>query len=370
VTHRIVVLGAGYAGQLAAKLAARRTGAHVTLLNAQDRFVERVRLHQLAAGQPLREVRIRELLDGTDVELVVDRVTGIDAAQRTVQLAQAKRTVPYDTLVYVLGSQADTDGVPGAAVHAHTVAGPAEAQALRDRLRESSVVAVVGGGLTGIETAAELAETRPELKIRLVTSGILGGTLSQRGRRHLQRVFARLGVDVQDHADVAEVRGNGVLLADGRHIAADTVVWTTGFRVPRLAAEAGFAVDGNGRMLIDATMRSVSHPDVYGVGDAAAAHRPDGQELRMACATGMPTAQLAVRAIADRLAGREPRPLRFRYVNQCISLGRRDGLIQFVRADDEPREMVLTGRLAALYKETIVRGALQVQRHPGIPTGH
>jgi NADH dehydrogenase len=369
VAHRIVVLGAGYAGQIVAKLAARRTGAHVTLVNARDRFVERVRLHQLAAGEPLREVPLRDLLHGTGVELVVDRVTGVDADQRTVQLAQADRPLRYDTLVYALGSQADTDGVPGAAVHAHAVAGHAEALALRDRLRESSVVAVVGGGLTGIEAAAELAEARPELKVRLVTSGILGGALSQRGRRHLQRAFCRLGVDVQDHAQVTEVRADGVLLADGRHVAADTVVWTTGFRVPALAAEAGFAVDRTGRMLVDGTLRSISHPDVYGVGDAEAAHRPGGQELRMACATGMPAAHRAAVAITDRLAGREPRPLRFRYVNQCISLGRRDGLIQFVRADDDPREAVLTGRPAALYKEAIVRGALQAQRRPGLLNG-
>jgi hypothetical protein len=88
----------------------------------------------------------------------------------------------------------------------------------------------------------------------------------------------------------------------------------------------------------------------------------------MACATGLPAAQATVRAITARLAGREPTPFRFRYVNQCISLGRRDGLIQFVRGDDSPREAVLTGRFAALYKEIIVRGALQVQRHPGLPT--
>ncbi|OZM83050.1 NAD(P)/FAD-dependent oxidoreductase [Pseudonocardia sp. MH-G8] len=367
--HRIVVLGAGYAGQIVAKQAARRTAAQVTLVNTRDFFVERVRLHQLAAGQPLCEVPIRDLLRGTGVELVVDLATGIDAARRTVQLAQAEQPLPYDTLVYALGSQADTDGVAGAAVHAHTVAGPAEALALRDQLREASTVAVVGGGLTGIETAAELAENRPELKVRLVTSGLLGGALSQRGRRHLQRAFTRLGVDVQDHADVTAVRDDGVLLADGRHVAADTVVWTTGFRVPPLAAEAGFAVDRSGRMLVDATLRSVSHPEVYGVGDAAAAHRPGGQELRMACATGMPAASRAVVAISDRLAGREPRSLRFRYVNQCISLGRHDGLIQFVDADDAPREAVLTGLLAALYKEAIVRGALQAQRTPALLMG-
>ena len=64
----------------------------------------------------------------------------------------------------------------------------------------------------------------------------------------------------------------------------------------------------------------------------------------MACATGLPTAQQAVRALADRLSGREPRPLHFRYFNQCISLGRRDGLIQFVNADDSPRAAVLPKR--------------------------
>jgi hypothetical protein len=71
--------------------------------------------------------------------------------------------------------------------------------------------------------------------------------------------------------------------------------------------------------------------------------------------------------MAAELAGREPRPLRFRYVSQCISLGRRDGLVQFVHADDTPREAVLTGRLAALYKEAIVRGTVLFERHPTLP---
>jgi len=87
----------------------------------------------------------------------------------------------------------------------------------------------------------------------------------------------------------------------------------------------------------------------------------------MACATGLPAAQQAIRALLARREGRTPKPFKFRYVNQCISLGRRDGLIQFVNANDEPKEAVLTGRVAALYKEVIVRGALQIQRHPSIP---
>jgi NADH dehydrogenase FAD-containing subunit len=107
MTTRIVVVGAGYAGLAAAKLAARWTGAEVTLVNAGDRFVERVRLHQLAAGQPLRDLPLAGLLRGTGVRLVVDRVTGIDAATRTVRLGE--RELGYDRLVYAAGSQADLD---------------------------------------------------------------------------------------------------------------------------------------------------------------------------------------------------------------------------------------------------------------------
>jgi hypothetical protein len=74
----------------------------------------------------------------------------------------------------------------------------------------------------------------------------------------------------------------------------------------------------------------------------------------------------AVKAIAARRAGRTPEPLKFRYVNQCISLGRRDGLIQFVDRFDRPKEAVLTGRAAALYKELVVRGAFYAERRPSI----
>ena len=87
MTSHIVVLGAGYAGLIAAKLAARRTGATVTLVNERDRFVERVRNHQLATGQRLRDRPLHDLLKGTGIRLAVDRVTSIDPEQRQIELA-------------------------------------------------------------------------------------------------------------------------------------------------------------------------------------------------------------------------------------------------------------------------------------------
>jgi NADH:ubiquinone reductase (H+-translocating) len=193
--------------------------------------------------------------------------------------------------------------------------------------------------------------------VRLVTDDRLGPALSARGQDHLYRTFDRFGIQLREYANVAKVAADGLLLADGEQVRADVVVWTTGFRVPDLARESGLAVAENGRLLVDGMMRSVSHPEVYGIGDAAAARQADGRELRMGCGPGGLAAACAVRAIGDRLAGRTPRQLRVESDGQCISLGRKDGLVQYAKFDGRPLGPMLTGRAAAVVKEAIVRGA-------------
>ena len=162
---RVAVLGAGYAGVTAAKLVAKHSSAAVTLINDHDRFQERMRNHQLATGQRLRDVPLRDLLKRTGIRLVIDRVTHIDPEERQVELASEAEPVGYDTLVYALGSHADLDAVPGAAEHATAVATAEHARHVRDRVSSAGTIAVVGGGLTGIETVTELAETYPDRRV-------------------------------------------------------------------------------------------------------------------------------------------------------------------------------------------------------------
>ncbi len=88
---RVVVLGGGYGGQLAAQTLARRTDATVTLVNDGERFVQRVRLHQLATGQPVDAPRYTDLLAGTGVRFVDDRATDLDLATRRVVLRDGGR---------------------------------------------------------------------------------------------------------------------------------------------------------------------------------------------------------------------------------------------------------------------------------------
>lgn len=358
---RVVVLGAGYAGATAAKLIAKHSSAAVMLVNDSDRFQERMRNHQLAAGRRLQDVPLGDLVKRSGIELVIDRVTGIDLAARQVKLASGAST-GYDTLVYALGSHADLDAVPGAAEHATAIATAGHARIAQDRVSRAGTIVVVGGGLTGVETVTELAETHPDRKVILVARTAPGTMLNERARQHLFKTFDRLGIEVLTDITVARVTQDGLLLGNGGHLAADAVVWTAGFAVPALAREAGLAVDDHGRMLVDPTMRSVSHPDVYGIGDAAAARNQDGQEVRMGCGPGGIAGVVGALAITDRLADRVPSPYRYQDVAWHVSLGRRDGVVQ-LGPDDDSR--VLTGRLAAFVKERVaLRGSVFGIRHP------
>ncbi|WP_406364636.1 NAD(P)/FAD-dependent oxidoreductase [Streptomyces sp. NBC_00645] len=376
--HRIVVLGAGYTGATAAgRLAKRLHGEDVaiTLVNPEPDFVERVRLHQLATGQDLKPRPFSEMFAGTGVELKLARVTAVDVDRRTVSVtgADGPAELAYDTLVYALGSGWNDQGVPGTAVHADQVASRPGARRLRDRLAALDAgkpVVVVGGGLTGLEAATEIAEARPDLNVSLAAHGALGDWLSAKGRTHLRNVTDRLGIEVHEHAAVTAVAADGVTIADGRTVPAAVTVWTTGFAVHPIAQNTTLEITDRGQIVVDTTMRSVSHPDVYAVGDAAMALGPQGKPLRMSCASGVPMAWQAADAIAARLAGTKVPHVSIRYFQQCISLGRRQGLIQFVTADDRAVDRALTGRVAALYKELICKGAAWGVANPtvGLPS--
>ncbi|CAL9495196.1 NADH dehydrogenase-like protein YjlD [Streptomyces sp. enrichment culture] len=376
--HHIIVLGAGYAGASAAGRLARRLhrdDVSLTLVNAEPDFVERVRNHELATGRELPHRPLTDVLAGTCVDLKVARVTAVDVDRKVVAVTGdgGAEELAYDTLVYALGSRWDDHGVPGAAEHAHEIAGRAGALRARERLAGLTAgqpVVVVGGGLTGLEAATEIAESRPDLEVTLAARTGLGDWLSPKGQAHLRAVFGRLGITARENAEVTAVEDGRVVTADGTVLPSALTVWTAGFAVHPIARATTLEVGDTGQIVVDGTMRSVSHPDVYAVGDAALAQGPGDKPLRMSCATGTPTAWQAADAIAARLTGGKMPHVPLRYFNQCISLGRKDGLIQYVTADDRAKSAALTGRVAALYKELICKSAAWGVAHPtlGLPS--
>jgi len=371
--HRIVVLGAGYSGAVAAgRLAARlyRDEVSITLVNGETDFVERVRMHELATGRDLKPRPLEQVYAGTGVDLKIAKVTGVDVERKTVALDSGE--LEYDTLVYALGSGWNSQGVPGAAEHAYQIASRPGALELRERLASltaGQTVTVVGGGLTGVEFVTELAESRPDLDVSLVVRGELGDWLSPKGRRHLRKVADKLGITVHENTAVAGVDADHVTTGAGTSIPAAVTVWTARFAVHPIVRETTLEVSDTGRIVVDETMRSVSHPDVYAIGDAAYAMGSKNKPLRMSCASGQPMAWQAADSIAARLTGGKQPHAPLAYFNQCISLGRKNGLIQYVTSDDRAINATLSGRVAAVYKEFICKGAAWGVENPmtGVP---
>ncbi|MFI6265344.1 NAD(P)/FAD-dependent oxidoreductase [Micromonospora sp. NPDC051006] len=358
----VIVVGGGYAGVMAANRLTRREGVTVTLINPRPAFVERIRLHQLVGGSDDAVVDYQEILAGR-VALVVDTVTRIDAAGRRVTLASGG-TLDYDYLIYAVGSGSADPSVPGAAEHAYPISTLEEARRLQpvvDAAPASAALTVVGAGSTGIETASELAELGR--KVTLVCGRVLGPYLHPRARRSVAGHLAKLGVTVLEGpgATVTSVTGEAIQLADGRELASAVTIWTAGFGVPDLAARSGLSTDALGRLLTDETLTSVDDARVVAAGDSAA---PSDLPVRMSCQSAVQLGPQAAETVLSRIAGKQPVNFNFGSGGQCISLGRRAGVVQFARKNDTATGMFhLGGRPMASLKEAVCKSTVWQLAH-------
>lgn len=345
-TTEVVVIGGGYAGVMAANRLTRRVDVRVTLVNPRPHFVERIRLHQLAAGSDDAVVAYRDVL-AARVELLVDSVDHIDPAARHVTLASGG-TTRYDYLIYAVGSH-------GADVpeHAYPVTSFEEAQRLRPVVDGAAAVTVVGAGPAGIETAAELAEAGRD--VTLVCGGELGPYLHPAGRRVVAGRLAALGVRVLVDAVVSEVTPATVRLGDGRELPSPLTIWTAGFGVPDLAARSGLSTDALGRVRTDETLTSIDDDRIVAAGDAAA---PSGLPYRMGCQSAVQLGPQAAETVLSRIEGRRAEPVEVGFAGLCLSLGRRVGIFQFSRRDDTAIRLHLGGPLGAKVKELVCRSTV------------
>ncbi|MFC4126963.1 NAD(P)/FAD-dependent oxidoreductase [Nocardia rhizosphaerae] len=347
---KVVVVGAGYAGTIAANRLARKTGdARITVLNPRTDFVERVRLHEQVAATGTAATPLGAMLArGITTRLgTVDKV-----GDGSVALGDGGSET-FDYLFLAVGST--VEALPGT-VAVGTWEGADLARSALAALPAGSTVTVVGGGLTGIETAAEIAEARPDLCVRLVGE-VIGATLSEGGRRRVHAGLRRLRVEVVEDT-VAQVRpgpgrlGGVVCLRTGAELASDLTLWAIVAHVPDLAACSGLAVNAEGRAVVDEYLRSVSDPRVFVIGDCAAV-----PGARMSCETAVAQGAHAADTLARILAGEDPEPYSMGYTAQFLSLGRRDGLVQLSRRDDTTRRLYVAGRPAAVLKERVSRYA-------------
>ncbi len=356
---RVIIIGGGYAGVTSAlRLGrnARKAGwpVDVTLINDTDQFVERIRLHQAITGQRLQRRPLRPLLARAGVTLIVGHAGNVDPVGQTVSVDG--RTLQWDRLVLALGSRSGSFNVAGAADFAESI-NPDSVPRIAEKLSSlapGARVVVVGGGLTGIESATEVKETYPGLGVTLVTRRRIADDWSDEGRAHVLKMLRAKGIVLKEGTSVSSV-GPGSVETDSGVLMSDFCIWCSGFELPMLARDGGLATTAAGRVLVDPQLRSISYPAIYIAGDIAAPVLDPGDALPLGCKSALPTgAQVGDNVFAD-LTGRQLVALDTAIPFFCVSLGRRDGLIQFTAVDRTLTGYALTGRLAAVVKELVCK---------------
>ena len=354
--YDVVVLGAGYAGLMAAlRLGRRKFGLRIALVSASDHFLERVRLQETIVNAVAPRIpSIAALVEGTPITFIAGRVVSLDAAQRRVRLATqaGEQELAFEQAIYALGSTIEVEAVPGVATHAYRLEageGPRSAAALRARLDANGArplrAVVVGGAETAVEAAGEIKTAWPAAEVSMVSRSRCGAFKGARVEESIRAALTRLGVQLIDHETVAEVRADAVVTAAGRSIPCDICVWSGGLATAPLARAAGIATDPRGRVFVDPNLRSISHPHIRAIGDAAHPIAPTGAPYRLSAFAALATGAYVADALAAERRGRTLPPFAFSTFGQGIAIGR-GGVGFFSYPDDHQRFFITTGKAA------------------------
>lgn len=374
---QIVVLGGGFAGLWSAVGAARKLdelghgpeAAEVTLVNRDGYHCIRVRNYEAdlsAVRAPLDDV-----LGPVSVRRLEAEVAGIDLTEQTVAVATAsgQRTLPYDRLVFALGSQLLRPSVPGLAEHSFDVDTYSGAVRLNTHLESlpglaeslgQFTVVVVGAGLTGIEAATEmpgklravLAQANTTRPFRIILADHQPGVGSDMGesvRPVIEEALAALGIETRLGIDIASISPSGVMLTSGEEIPAATVVWCAGMRANPLTRLFPVEHDHFGRIPVDAFMRVTGVANVFAAGDVAWAMMDDSHASVMSCQHGRPMGRFAGHNVICDLFGLPMLPLRIAWYVTVLDLGPWGA----VYTEGWDRQVVTKGEAAKQTKQVI-----------------
>jgi NADH dehydrogenase len=334
---RIIVLGAGYAG-LAAFLELQDgipKGHDLTLVNADPYHWFVTEFHTYVAGEDADEIRIPlEKLVKPHANLRLTKVTSIDPKANRVHLEDG--SLDYDYLVVGLGSDPEFFGTPGVQEHAIIVGQWKGAKQLRDKVHEMAArcpehphVLIIGGGLTGVEVATELADEYPgclRLTIIEAAPNIMPG-FSEELVAEARRVMAQKGIEVLTGDPVTKAEADHVLLKSGKEIPYEILVWSAGVRGSRVLEQSGFEATPRGRVKVDEYLRTLQYPNVYIVGDSASFLNPEtNKELPPTGQAAVQMGEAAGKNLLRRLKGEPEKPFVPKIRGAFASLGKAEGV--------------------------------------------
>ncbi|HEY6193460.1 MAG TPA: NAD(P)/FAD-dependent oxidoreductase, partial [Candidatus Eisenbacteria bacterium] len=366
--RKLVILGGGFGGLDVARAVGGSRAARgywdTLLVDKENFFQFNPLLPAVAVGAV--ETRhivypLREMARHRHVRFHKNKAIRIDLARKVVELHNGL-VEPWDTLVIAAGSVTNWFGVPGAEAYGRPFKTLVDAMTLRARVVELFEMAeqarsdaqrrrllsfvLVGGGVTGVEVAAELIEmSRETLLPRYPTlqpshvsvTVIEGGDRLVAAARpehsaYVLRHLTRRGVRVELGAAVERVEPHAVTLSDGRRLDAFTIVWTAGVTPGRLVLELPLLHHRDGRVRVDEYLRALDpdgrpREDVYVIGDCAAALRPDGRMQPQLSQTAIAMGTHVGRTLVRRAMGRGPEPFSFRDAGYIISLGKHSSVL-------------------------------------------
>lgn len=345
---KLVVLGGGYGGMtLLQRLLAKRLpeGHSLLLIDRTPYHWLKTEFYALAAGT-ISDHHIRvPFPESPQLEYLCGHVVKIDLDNRLVHLKD-QEPVKYDELVIALGCEDRYHQVPGAKEHTHSIqtieAARAAYQAIHN-LSPKGKVAIVGAGLSGVELASELCESRPDLEVFLFDrSKRILSAFPERLSNYVESWFREHRIHLVREANITKVE-EGVLYNRGEPEDFDVIVWTAGIQANKIVRDLDVEKDGGGRVLLTPHHTIPNYDNVFVCGDCAS--------LPFA-----PSAQLAERQaeqIADVLLKRwagEPLPPelpRIKLKGILGSLGKKHG---FGLVADRP----ITGRVPRLLKSGVL----------------
>jgi NADH dehydrogenase len=356
---RLLIVGGGFGGLSVAKGLAGQP-FDITLIDRNNHHLFQPLLYQVAtAALSPADIAspIRGILHGQDnAKVILAEVSGVDVARKEV-IADGKR-IPYDYLVLATGARHAYFGhddwsefAPGLKTiddatylrrRILLAFERAENEADADERQHLMTFVVIGGGPTGVEMAGAIAELAKralasdfrsidprcariilvEAAPRVLTP--FDSSLSDAARRSLER----LGVEVRLGAAVTSCNCEGVRLGS-EFIPARTIIWGAGVMASPAGRWLGAETDHAGRVKVRADLSVPGHPNIFVIGDTAAAIGPDGTPLPGVAPVAKQQGQYVARVMAARVQGRTADVFCYRDFGSLATIGRSSAVAQF-----------------------------------------